>query len=91
MMMTTTEETTAEEEVAAADGMMCCASCGIAAVDDVKLKKCACGLVNYCSDKCQDNRRDRHGEECMKRMAELRDRDLFTMPDGSHLGECLIF
>ncbi|KAK1747261.1 hypothetical protein QTG54_002605 [Skeletonema marinoi] len=35
------------------DDMMCCASCGIAAVDAVKLKKCtACYLVRYCSHKC---------------------------------------
>jgi len=33
---------------------ICCASCGIAEVDDIKLKKCDdCDLVEYCSDKCQ--------------------------------------
>ena len=79
-------------EVAAAAGMMCCASCGIAEVDDVKLMDCddGCNLVKYCSDKCQENNRDRHEEECKKRKAELRDSDLFTPPDGSHLGECPI-
>jgi TPR repeat protein len=70
--------------------MMCCASCGIAAVDDVKLKNCdgGCDLVKYCSDECQENHRDRHEEECRKRRAELRDKDLFTMPDESCYGEC---
>ena len=71
------------------DVMMCCASCGIAAVDDVKLKDCTggCDLVKYCSDECQENHRDGHEKECKKR---LRDKQLFTMPDGSHLGECPI-
>ncbi len=67
-----------------------CASCGVAAVDDVKLKKCdaGCDLVKYCSDECQENHRPQHKDSCAKRMAELRDDDLFTMPDGSHHGEC---
>jgi hypothetical protein len=72
--------------------VMCCASCGVAAIDDVELKNCdgGCGLMKYCSDDCQDNHREQHEEECMKRLAEIRDRDLFTMPDGSYLGECPI-
>ena len=39
-----------------------CASCGIAAVDDVKLKRCndGCDLVKYCSDKCQELHREQH-------------------------------
>jgi tetratricopeptide (TPR) repeat protein len=83
-------------EVAAAAGMMmgmmCCASCSRAEVDDVKLKKCngGCGLVKYCSDVCRINHREQHEEECKERAAELRDRDLFTQPDESHLGECPI-
>ena len=67
-----------------------CASCGKAAVDDVKLKKCACDLVKYCTDDCQENHREQHEEECMKRLAEIRDRDLFNQPDESHFGECPI-
>ena len=79
-----------EEEAVAADEV--CASCGTAAVDDVKLKKCnnGCDLVKYCSDPCEANHREQHKEECKMRKAELRDRDLFTMPDGSHWGECPI-
>jgi hypothetical protein len=76
------------EEVAA--DMMCCASCGKAEVDDVKLKKCACDLVKYCSVECQKNHRPQHKKACKKRMAEIKDDKLFTQPDESHLGECPI-
>ena len=79
-----------EEEAAATDEV--CASCGQAEIDDIKLKNCdgGCDLVKYCSDNCQENHREQHDEQCEKRKAELRDRDLFTMPDGSYLGECPI-
>ena len=50
---------------AAAD-IMCCASCGIAAVDNVTLKKCACKLVHYCSEECRINHRPEHEEACEK-------------------------
>jgi hypothetical protein len=64
---------------AVVDADECCASCGIAPVDDIKLK-CGggCDLVKYCSDKCQENHR------------ELRDKQLFQQPDESYLGECPI-
>jgi len=70
----------------------CCAYCGVAAIDHVKLKMCdgGCDLVKYCSDDCQKNYRERHEEECKKRVEELRDVELFTKPDSSHLGECPI-
>jgi tetratricopeptide (TPR) repeat protein len=79
-------------EAAAAEEMMCCANCGISAIDDVKLKDCngGCDLVKYCSGDCQEDHKDNHGEERKKRMIELRDNDLFTPPEGSHLGECPI-
>ena len=69
-----------------------CASCGIAAVDDIKLKMCdgGCDLVKYCSDKCRDEHREQHGDECKKRKVELHDKQLFTQPDSSHMGECPI-
>jgi len=78
------EEERAEDEV--------CASCGITAVDDVTLKDCndGCDLVKYCSNKCQVNHREQHDEECKIRKAELHDKELFTQPDISHLGECPI-
>ncbi|MCP4744814.1 MAG: zinc finger MYND domain-containing protein, partial [Desulfobacteraceae bacterium] len=69
-----------------------CACCGIAAVDDVKLEDCngGCDLVKYCSDKCQENHREQHEEECKNRKAELPDKELFEQPDGTYLGECPI-
>jgi tetratricopeptide (TPR) repeat protein len=67
-----------------------CASCGIAEVNNVKLKKCACYLVKYCSDKCREEHREQHAEECEKRMNELHDKVLFAQPDSTHLGECPI-
>jgi TPR repeat protein len=80
-----------EEEAAVAVEDICCACCGKAEVDDVKLKMCGgCDLVKYCSDECLKNHREQHEEECKKRKAELRDRDLFEVPDGSCYGECPI-
>jgi hypothetical protein len=69
-----------------------CASCGMAAIDNIKLKLCdgGCDLVKYCSDGCQELHRPEHIGVCKKRKAELRDRDLFTQPDSSHWGECPI-
>ncbi len=77
-----------EEAVAAADEV--CASCGIAAIDDVKLKKCACKLVKYCSDICRELDRPGHDGVSRKQSTELRDIDLFAQPDESHFGECPI-
>ena len=81
MMSSATDET---DEV--------CASCGVAAIDDVKLKDCngGCDLVKYCSDGCRELHQPEHAGECKKRLAEIRDRDLFEQPDESHLGECPI-
>jgi hypothetical protein len=87
--MRSTEEATADEEEAVAPDEVC-ASCGKPAVDDVKLMTCACDLVKYCGDACQNNHREQHKDSCKKRLAEIRDRDLFTQPDESHLGECPI-
>lgn len=83
MMSTNLEE--------AGHSMMCCASCGIAGVDDIKLKTCtACKLVRYCSVKCQKEHRPQHKKDCKKRAAELRDEILFKQPDSSDLGDCPI-
>ena len=65
-----------------------CASCGKAAVDEIKLKKCACNLVKYCTVDCQKYHRPQHKKACKKRMAEIREDRLFRQPDESHLGEC---
>ncbi len=77
-----------EAEAAASADM--CASCGIAATDDVKLKKCSCNLVKYCTINCQKNHRPQHKKMCKKRLAELRDDDLFTQPEKSGYGDCPI-
>ena len=69
-----------------------CACCGVAAVDDVKLKICddGCNLVKYCSGKCHENHREQHEKECTERKTELHDKELFTQPHSSHIGECPI-
>ena len=73
------------------DNVQCCASCGIAGVDEIKLKDCsACHLVKYCGVKCQKEHRPQHKRECKKRVAELRDEILFEQPESSHLGDCPI-
>ena len=44
-----------------------CASCGITAVDDIKLKECNdCQSVTYCSDKCREDHREQHGGRVQK-------------------------
>ena len=68
-----------------------CANCGIAEVDDIKLEEdCdGCDLVKYCSNDCQENHRGQHEDDCKKRRAELRDKELlFEQPDENYLGEC---
>ena len=68
-----------------------CASCGIAEVDDIKLKNCdACDLVRYCSDTCQEDHRPNHEAICKEREAELRDELLFRQPESSCFGDCPI-
>ena len=78
------------ENDAVADADEVCASCGKAEVDDIKLKKCTCNLVKYCTIDCQKNHRPQHKKNCRKRLAEIRDRDLFEQPHATHLGECPI-
>eukprot|EP00984_Skeletonema_dohrnii_P026580 scaffold15922_cov104-Skeletonema_dohrnii-CCMP3373.AAC.11 len=68
-----------------------CASCGIAEVDDIKLKECDdCDLVRYCSDACQQEHKSQHKEACNIRTAELRDEILFKQPESRHDGDCPI-
>ena len=69
----------------------CCASCGVAGIDDVKLKKCnGCYLVRYCGIECQRDHWRHHKKECKKRAAELRDEILFKQPESTHRGDCPI-
>lgn len=67
-----------------------CANCGKAAVDDIKLKKCACNLVQYCNVDCQKDHRPQHKKACKKRMGEIRDETIFAQPDSTHFGDCPI-
>ena len=54
-----------------------CANCGIAGVDEIKLKECqGCDLVKYCSEKCREEHRQQHHEDCKKRADELHDKRL---------------
>ena len=63
----------------------CCAACGIAEIDDIKLKECdGCDLVKYCGDECRRDHKLVHEEECKKRAAELRDELLFKQPESTH-------
>jgi hypothetical protein len=64
------------EEEAAADKDVC-ANCGIAEVDNIKLKilcEGGCDLVKYCGDKCREEHREQHHEECKKRANELHEK-----------------
>ncbi len=75
----------------AAVNAQCCANCGIAEIDNIKLKNCtACYLVKYCSVKCQKEHRPKHKRDCKKRAAELREELLFRQPEGNYLGDCPI-
>ena len=81
---------TDNSEAEAAD-TWCCASCGIAEVDEIKLKECdGCDLVKYCSDECQEDHRPQHEAKCKELVAKLRDKILFKLPESSFLGDCPI-
>mmetsp|Transcript_13108 Transcript_13108/g.19519 ORF Transcript_13108/g.19519 Transcript_13108/m.19519 type:complete len:101 (-) Transcript_13108:230-532(-) len=68
-----------------------CAYCGVAEIDELKLKECAaCDLVRYCSDDCEQNHISQHAGACKKRAAELHDELLFKQPESSHRGDCPI-
>ena len=68
-----------------------CASCGIAEIEEIKLKTCtACKSLRYCSVECQKKHRPHHKRACKKRMAELRDKLLFRQPESSNFGDCPI-
>jgi TPR repeat protein len=84
--------TEVEVEVEKEAEIMVCANCGIAPIDDIKLKICdgGCDLVKYCSKICRENHREQHEVECKQRKAELHDKELFEQPEESHLGECPI-
>ena len=79
------------DENEAVDTSSCCASCGVAEIDDIKLKYCdGCDLVRYCSDDCKGDHKSQHEEACKKRAAELREELLFKQPESTHRGDCPI-
>ena len=79
-----------DADESAAD-LLCCSSCGVAEIDDIKLKPCdGCDLVRYCSDECKEDYRREHETSCKERAAELRDEILFRQPESTHLGDCPI-
>jgi hypothetical protein len=89
MMSSSGAEGTATEVEAEKEVEVCCANCGIAQVDDIKLKICGdCQSVSYCSDICRENHREQHEEECKKRKAEIHDKELFEQPEETCFGEC---
>eukprot|EP00985_Skeletonema_marinoi_P029790 scaffold29064_cov80-Skeletonema_marinoi.AAC.1 len=49
-----------------------------------------CDLVRYCSEKCQQDHRPKHGEMCKERAATLRDEILFKQPERTNVGDCPI-
>ena len=72
------------ESVESDTDILCCASCGIAEVDDIKLKDCdACKLIRYCVH------RPHYEQTCQERAAELHD-EIFRQPESSHRGDCPI-
>ncbi len=72
-----------------AEADICCANCGIAGVDDIKLEECPeCHSARYCGNKCREEHRDEHEEECKRQKDELHEKKLFSQPDETHLGEC---
>ncbi len=80
-----------DEDRSADTSSSCCAYCGIAEIDEIKLKECdACDLVRYCSDECQRGHKSEHEEACKERAAELRDELLFKQPESTYLGDCPI-
>ena len=70
---------------------LCCASCGIAEIDDIKLKDCdGCDLVKYCSDECREGHKSEHEAECKRRATDLREELLFKQQESTHYGDCPI-
>ena len=77
------------------DGNVACANCGKVSSDDVKLKNCtACRLVKYCGVDCQRAHRKQHKGACKKRVAELKDEQLYSQgherPEGDFCPICTL-
>ena len=68
-----------------------CANCGKGEEESDNLKKCsACFSVKYCSRDCQVAHRSQHKKACKKRVAELRDEQLFKEVEREECPICLL-
>ncbi|EJK77826.1 hypothetical protein THAOC_00315 [Thalassiosira oceanica] len=72
-----------------------CANCGREGGDGTKLKSCmACLLVKYCCVDCQKAHRKQHKRACKKRVAELKDEQLYSRgherPEGDFCPICTL-
>ncbi|EJK77726.1 hypothetical protein THAOC_00424 [Thalassiosira oceanica] len=72
-----------------------CANCGKLGSDAIKLKNCtACRLVKYCGVDCQRAHRKKHKKACKKRVAELKDEQLYGQglerPEGDFCPICTL-
>ena len=77
------------------DASVACANCGKHGSDTVKLKNCtACRLVKYCGVDCQKAHRKQHKGACKKRVAELKDEQLYSQgherPEGDFCPICTL-
>ena len=68
-----------------------CANCGKGEEESNSLKFCgACKLVKYCSAACQKEHRPMHKKACKKRVAELREEQLFKEVEPEECPICMI-
>jgi len=68
-----------------------CANCGKGEEESNNLKTCtACKLVKYCNRDCQIAHRSQHKKACKKRVAELRDEQLFKEVEREECPICLL-
>ncbi|EJK73043.1 hypothetical protein THAOC_05361 [Thalassiosira oceanica] len=72
-----------------------CANCGKHESDIIKLKNCtACRFVKYCGVDCQRAHRKQHKKACRRRVAELKDEQLYSQgrerPEGDFCSICTL-
>jgi len=76
------------DSVAILDDMSTCACCGKEGNSDVMNICNKCKAVKYCNAACKKKHRSKHKKACEKRVAELRDEQLFKDPPPNE--ECPI-
>ena len=70
------------------DSISICANCGKEGSDVTNICN-KCKLVKYCNAACKKKHRSKHKKQCERRVAELRDIELFKEPP-SLFGDCPI-